>query len=269
MIAPDPTLSAEPRPSADRYRAPALDKGLDILELLASQPQGMTRSEIVTAMARSPGEIYRMLERLVARQYVQRSEGGDRFALSLKMYALAHIHPPLNRLITQAIPVMDAFARQAEQSCHMAQYDRGDMLIVAQVNGPSVWGMSIRLGARVGLVDTASGQMWLAFSDPQRVPHMLAEHSALDGEVPMAPVELQRTLADIARAGHIQRDSLQSHGVIDLSCPLLGPDGHAFAVLTCPYIRRIDRHIGPSPDAVLALLKEAAQSLSFTGSGVE
>jgi hypothetical protein len=28
---------------ADRYRAPALDKGLDILELLSTQAGGMTR----------------------------------------------------------------------------------------------------------------------------------------------------------------------------------------------------------------------------------
>jgi hypothetical protein len=30
----------------DRYRAPALDKGLDILELLAEQKEGLTRAEI-------------------------------------------------------------------------------------------------------------------------------------------------------------------------------------------------------------------------------
>ena len=103
--------------SADeRYRAPALDKGLDILELLAQQPQGLTRAEIVKEMDRSASEIYRMLERLVARQYVTRSLSGDRYALSLKLFALANIHPPLNRLINQALPVMDAFARQAEQS---------------------------------------------------------------------------------------------------------------------------------------------------------
>jgi DNA-binding IclR family transcriptional regulator len=32
-----------------------------------------------------------MLERLVARQYVMRSEAGDRYALSLKLFALARI----------------------------------------------------------------------------------------------------------------------------------------------------------------------------------
>ncbi|NBX04859.1 MAG: IclR family transcriptional regulator, partial [Betaproteobacteria bacterium] len=73
-----------------QYRAPALDKGLDILELLATQPQGLTRAQIVQNMARSANEIYRMLERLVARQYVTRSAGGDRYALSHKLFALAH-----------------------------------------------------------------------------------------------------------------------------------------------------------------------------------
>ncbi|MFP3616628.1 helix-turn-helix domain-containing protein, partial [Paraburkholderia sp. SIMBA_050] len=82
---------------ADRYRAPALDKGLDILELLAEQKSGLTRAEITKLLGRNASEMYRMLERLVARQYVVRSAGGDRYSLSLKLYALAHRHPPMNR----------------------------------------------------------------------------------------------------------------------------------------------------------------------------
>jgi len=58
-----------------RYRAPALDKGLDILEILAAQSEGMTRAELVRTMGRGPSEIYRMLERLVARGYVRRVTG--------------------------------------------------------------------------------------------------------------------------------------------------------------------------------------------------
>ncbi|WP_262054467.1 helix-turn-helix domain-containing protein, partial [Burkholderia thailandensis] len=51
----------------ERYRAPALDKGLDILELLAEQKEGLTRTEITKELGRNASEIYRMLERLVAR----------------------------------------------------------------------------------------------------------------------------------------------------------------------------------------------------------
>ena len=145
---PRKAASAEEISAQVVYRAPALDKGLDILELLATQPQGLTRAQIVKDMARSPNEIYRMLERLVARQYVTRSASGDRYALSLKLFAMAHAHPPLNRLVNQALPVMDDFARRAEQSCHMGVYDRGNVLIAAQINSPRGWSFSVQRGAR-------------------------------------------------------------------------------------------------------------------------
>ncbi len=245
------------------YRAPALDKGLDILELLATQPQGLTRSQIVKDMARSPNEIYRMLERLVARQYVTRSASGDRYALSLKLFAMAHAHPPLNRLVNQALPVMDDFACRAEQSCHMGVYDRGNVLIAAQINSPRGWSFSVQRGARVGLLDTASGHMLLAYADADSRQRMLAEHRPLDGEVPVTDDGLAQTLAAIRAQGYVERDSAQSFGVVDISFPILAPDNTALATLTCPYIRRIDRHVGPDLAAVRACLREASVALSF------
>jgi DNA-binding IclR family transcriptional regulator len=248
----------------ERYRAPALDKGLDILELLAQQPQGLTRAEIVKEMDRSASEIYRMLERLVVRQYVTRSLSGDRYALSLKLFALANRHPPINRLINQSLPVMDEFARLAEQSCHLGVYDRGNVLIAAQINSPRGWSFSLHRGARVGLMDTASGHVLLAFSDAADMERMLAEHTALDGEVPITRAKLQTTLDGIRTLGYLERDSQQSFGVVDISFPIMGPDNCALAALTCPYIRRIDTHVGPDLSQAHELLSRAAQTLSLT-----
>ena len=242
------TLAAD-----ERYRAPALDKGLDILELLATQPQGLTRAEIVKEMDRSANEIYRMLERLVARQYVMRNASGDRYALSLKLFALAHMHPPLSRLINQALPVMDEFARKAEQSCHMGVYDRGNVLISAQINSPRGWSFSVQRGARVGLLDTASGHILLAFCDQGSYQRM-----------PISEEALAATLTEVRAHGYLERDSAQSFGVVDISYPILGPDNSALATLTCPYIRRIDRHIGPELERVRDYLHQAAQTLSLT-----
>ena len=257
---PDTTATA----TDDRYRAPALDKGLDILELLATQPHGLTRAEIVKEMDRSASEIYRMLERLVARQYVMRNPSGDRYALSLKLFALAHMHPPLSRLINQALPVMDDFTRKAEQSCHMGVYDRGNVLISAQINSPSGWSFAVQRGARVGLLDTASGHLLLAYADEGNYNRMLAEHTPLDGEVPTTLDALQATLASIRERGYLERDSAQTLGVVDISFPILGPDNTALATLTCPYIRRIDRHVGPDMAQVREYLRAAAAALSLT-----
>lgn len=247
----------------DRYRAPALDKGLDILELLAEQPQGLTRAEIVKAMGRSQSEIYRMLERLVGRDYVTRSQEGDRYALSLKLFVLGNRHPPIDRLVARAQPLIDSFTRAAEQSCHMGVYDRGNITVVAQANSPGNWGLSIRLGARVSLIDTGSGHVLLAFQTDQRRAEMLAAHQAVDGEVPMSHDELEAALQQVRSLGRWQGDSLQASGVVDISIPVLGPYGEALAVLTCPFIRRIDRHIGPDLDTTCALLQRASRGLSI------
>jgi DNA-binding IclR family transcriptional regulator len=247
-----------------RYRAPALDKGLDILELLATQPQGLTRAEIVKEMDRSANEIYRMLERLVARQYVMRNLSGDRYALSLKLFALAHMHPPLSRLINQALPVMDEFARKAEQSCHMGVYDRGNVLITAQINSPRGWSFSLQRGARVGLLDTASGHVLLAFCDPGSYQRMRSEHTPVADEPVVSEVGLGQILTGIREQGYLQRDSAQTFGVVDVSVPILGPDNSALAALTCPYIRSVDGHVGPDLAQVRALLQSAAKALSLT-----
>ena len=254
----DTTDTADP---SDRYRAPALDKGLDILELLAQQSQGLTRGEIVKAMGRSPSEIYRMLERLVARRYVTRSLEGDRYALSLKLYVLGHHHPPLQRLVDRALPAMDLFAKAAEQSCHLGVYDRGNVIVVAQVNGPANWGMSIRLGVKVSLVDTGSGHVLLAFQSAQRRAEMLAEHEVLDGELSLGESELAGLLDKVRSVGYWEGASKQAQGITDISMPVMSAQGEALAVLTCPFIRRIDRHVGANLEQARDLLRTAANGL--------
>ncbi|WP_370653424.1 IclR family transcriptional regulator [Caballeronia sp. Lep1P3] len=249
---------------ADRYRAPALDKGLDILELLSEQKSGLTRAEITKRLGRNASEMYRMLERLVARQYVVRSPEGDRYSLSLKLYALAHRHPPMNRLIAEALPVMQRFAEAAEQSVHLAVYDRGNLLVIAQVDGPGPWGISVRLGSRVGLIDTGSGRVMLAFQTDEQREHMLTEHTRVKGELALDRGVLDADYRQIRETGFLTKDSQQTFGVTDLAFPLLGPSGQAIAALTCPYMRRIDEYVAPTIDDVTALLKDAAAALSMT-----
>ena len=53
-----------------RYPAPALEKGLDILELLASVSQALTHSEIANRLDRTLTEVFRMLVCLEERGYI-------------------------------------------------------------------------------------------------------------------------------------------------------------------------------------------------------
>jgi DNA-binding IclR family transcriptional regulator len=171
----------------------------------------------------------------------------------------------MNRLISEALPVMQRFADTAEQSVHLAVYDRGNLLVIAQVDGPGTWGISVRLGSRVGLIDTGSGRVMLAFQSAEQREHMLAEHTRVKGEHVLDRDVLEAAYAQIQADGYSRKDSLQTVGVTDITFPLLGPSGQAIAALTCPYLRRIDEYVAPSIEDVTAMLKDVAAGLSMAG----
>ena len=244
-----------------RYRAPALDKGLDILEILAAQAEGMTRAELMRAMARSPSEIYRMLERLVARGYVTRAEGGDRYALSLKLFLLAHRHPPLRRLVAEAQPLMDEFARETGQSCHLVVPGRRMALVVAHAMPEATWEFRVRVGAELDFFGTGSGRTLLAFQLAERRPATLAQWGLADADAALRAIEPH--LSEVRRAGYREAPSEQLAGVVDLSAPVLGPDGDAFAVLTCAFILHPGEDAETRRSVALHKLRALCAALSY------
>ena len=243
-----------------RYRAPALDKGLDILELLSAQPNGLTRAEIVKEMGRGPSEIYRMLERLVARDYVSRSAGGDRYALTMKLFVLGSRHPPLRRLVAQAQPLMDVFARETQQSCHLVVPEHGVGVVVGQASGPANWEFRLRIGARLDLATTGSGLTLLAFQSAESRAEILAGGGP-EGPKDLSTIEPQ--LQEIRRRGYRIADSRQLAGIRDVSVPIQGPTEDCVAAITCPYLRRLEGAPGADIDGVLQALLALAAGLSL------
>ena len=60
------------------YPTPALEKGLDILELFASTPEGLTVSEVARRLDRTVSEIFRMILCLEQRGYLAQSPNKER-----------------------------------------------------------------------------------------------------------------------------------------------------------------------------------------------
>jgi DNA-binding IclR family transcriptional regulator len=243
----------------DRYRAPALDKGLDILELLARTDDGLSQAEIAKALERSPNEIYRMLDRLVRRDYVRRTPG-DRYEVTLKLFELGHARPPLHRLLSQAMPVLRNFALRAEQAVHLVVQDRNILVVVAQVDGPGYWNVSVRVGSRISLVNTGSGHVFLAFCTPQERLLMLEAQDM--GSPEKMPKGLETRLEGVREQGYELMPSAQVSGVSNLSVPIFGPLGSVIAVLTCPYTQRLDKLDAPNMPSVLKMLQQAGREIT-------
>jgi DNA-binding IclR family transcriptional regulator len=224
-----------------RYAAPALDKGLDILEVFASEAAGLTGSEVARRLGRSVSEIFRMLVRLERRGYICQSDSSDRMELTLKLFELAHKHHPLDRILLHARPLLQEVASQVNQSCHLAMLSNGAVVVVAQADAPGSMGFSLRLGAQVQLLDTASGHVILAFLSTD------ARKRALESWQRYArrrmPSGLRRHLVNIRARGYERMPSYQVRGVTNFSYPVFNQHGEAIAAMSVPFLERIGERI--------------------------
>jgi DNA-binding IclR family transcriptional regulator len=246
------------------YQAPALEKGLDILELLAQSGAPLSRSDIAGQLGRSVGELYRMLHQLVQRNYI--ALVGDSYVLTTKLFELAHYYPPTQRLLTEATPIMHKLAGDIDQSCHLTVYSQGKQLVIAKVDVPSGMGFSVRVGSELDVLVSASGRVLLAFQDAETRKLRIAESHIQE---PGHDLEaLDKTLGAIAKRGFEGAPSGQVKGLYAISRPILDLRTHAIAALTVPYADRIDQTGRKSLKHVEAILGEAARQLTARLSGV-
>ncbi len=216
------------------YKAPAAEKALDILEFMANRPDGVTQTEISAGLGRSIHEIYRIIQLLEKRGYLVRAPKSDRYRLSLKLFELAHKHPPVNRLVDAALPVMRALAQGADQSCHLVVLNGLHVLIVVQVESPLPMRYSVALGSQFPILETSSGAVLLANQPPPERAQLVETLLGTDPTLNAAKVE--ERLAAIDTIGHEMRPSLAVEGCTNISLPIRDHTGTTVAALTVPYL---------------------------------
>ncbi len=216
------------------YATPALDKGLDILELLAHQTEGLTKSQLARALDRSVSEIFRMLLCLERRGYIAQI-AEERYSLTLKLFQLVLEHPPTERLVSDALPVMKRLAFETEQSCHIGVLDGDHVVIIAQVNSPNSVGFYVKLGSTVDLMESGSGYVILAHQGEAERDRSIAEWRRRTNK--RVPADLSSHVERIRRLGFEKRASYLAKGVINISFPICDERGSALGALTIPYIQ--------------------------------
>ncbi|MBN8758669.1 MULTISPECIES: IclR family transcriptional regulator [Variovorax] len=244
-----------------RYAAPALEKGLDILEALADSVSGYTLNELAQKVGRKVSEIFRMAVTLQRRGFVQVDEN-DRYTLTLRMFELAHRQQPLKSLVSVALPLLRELANRARQSCHLAMYQGGRVVVIAQVESPERWSFGLKVGVVMGLTDTSSGHVLLAFRDEIDRARMLRAHIGVEGELEMDPGELFAMLQDVRERGYSAMPSKQTRGITNIAFPVMGAADHVIASINVPYIERIDQKSAPDAVQVRGIVGNIAGRLS-------
>jgi len=243
--------------SGRRYRAPALEKGLDVLELLADAKEPLSFADIADRLDRSRGELHRMIQVLQFRGYMEQVPGSDGYRLTDRLFSLGMRQPRTRNLVELALPLMRQLVQNSGESCHLALHSRGEMVVVARVESGEQVGFSVRVGYRRPIPQAASGAVLYAFqSEETRRRWESLFHPPLDD----AALRAFRAHADEVRSRRVElTPSPFIAGVTDISAPVLRGDAAA-AALTVPFLER--RHPVHTSDEVAEMVVATAASIA-------
>jgi DNA-binding IclR family transcriptional regulator len=213
-----------------QYRAPALEKGLDILEALSVATVPQTLTDLSRTLRRSPSELFRMITLLENRGYLVKDSRG--YSLSLKLYELAHTHSPVDHLLRAAREPMRDLAAAVRESCHLGVLFRGALLVLTQEESPDKVRLSFEVGGRFSAVHTASGRLLLAHLPTAELDAFCADdpdYLALDDQ---GKDWFQAELARIRDRGYSLSEDESLIGVRDVSALVGSPQLGTAAALT-------------------------------------
>ncbi|MFT3789640.1 MAG: IclR family transcriptional regulator [Rudaea sp.] len=218
-----------------KYRAPALDKGLDILELLARTPGSLNLTEVAQGIGYSKSEIFRMLQVLEARGYLARGENDSSYVLTNRLFLLGMERPPIKDLTEAALPVMHRLAEQTRHPCHLVVNSEDQIVVIARVDAPSDLGFVVRVGHRRPLAHSTSGLVLFAFQGGETQERWLTTMEASEARFKRKP--FLASAAQVREQGYASLPSEAVDAVTDLSAPILQRE-HAVGALTIPFVER-------------------------------
>jgi len=249
------TATNDPVPKTSRYRAPALEKGLDVLELLAAEKIPLNLSAISQRLGRSSGELFRMLQVLEFKGFITASENGSGYVLTNKLFALAMAQAPVRSLVETALPVMRKLTFEIGQSCHIAVASEDQIVVITRIERPGDLGFSVRIGYRREITRAASGLVLFAYQSDD-VRNVWLKRCRLKGQAADSFVERANLVRD---RGHHEADSDFVRGIVDLSAPILRGET-AVAALTCPFVH--SHPLVVEMDQAVEAIRAAARQIS-------
>jgi DNA-binding IclR family transcriptional regulator len=239
-------IKTESPPRSSRYRAPALEKGLDVIELLAAEKTPLNLSAISQRLGRSSGELFRMLQVLEFKGFITIADNGSGYVLTNKLFALAMAQAPVRSLVETALPIMRKLAQDIGQSCHIALASEDQIVVITRIERPGDLGFSVRIGYRREISRATSGLVLFAYQDEETRRAWL-RRCRLKGD---AAEDFVTRANAVRQRGHHEAPSDFVRGIVDLSAPILRGDT-AVAALTVPFV-----HSNP-------LVMEQPQAIEF------
>jgi DNA-binding IclR family transcriptional regulator len=215
-------------------QAPALQRGLAVLELLAARAEGATLSEISNALHLSPASIFRLTGVLEESGYVLREGPTRRFRLSRKLLLLAQPQHEGRSLVESCLPAMREVLQLTGETVQLCVLAEHECVMIEQLPSTHPFKYIVDLGSRPPVYCAAPGKAMLAhLPEDEAVAALCAmKLERHTGRTLTSRRDLLEDFAKIRARGFAVDQGEHFEGIHCVAAPLLDRHGHPVAAIT-------------------------------------
>ncbi|MDB5820886.1 MAG: IclR family transcriptional regulator [Rhizobacter sp.] len=251
----------------------ALDRGLSLLEILATTPGGASLGVLADQIAIPKSACHRLLQELIGRGYVRQATSAGDYVMTTKIASMGLGFLSGSGLVDIAQPLIERLADQSGHLVRLSVVDTDRLTWVAKAEGgrkgfrydPDM-GMDARLSC------TSSGHAWLqTLTDEHAVELVLRQGFGPPKEYgPKAPTTLKALLGFLHAArvrGYAMIDEVFAPGMSAVAAPVQRAGRPAIGVISIagPRLQLTGERILRLAPAVLAVAKDLAAASGASG----
>ncbi len=258
----------EKKEAADQYVAAALDRGLQMLEILSDARTALPLAEIARRMGLSRGVAFRLAHTMERRGYLERIDAVPNYRPGVRVMGLGFSYLRSLGLPELARPYMERLRDAADASVHLGVLDVRDVFYVARIAARHGVVSYIDIGDRAPAHASAIGHALLATLPDAEVRRLYrdAAFEAVRGASPRNAAELIEKLGEARDQGYAVSVGALHSNVLAIAAAFRNADGKlagAISVTSLDTERLRDAPV--LGQAVIAAAREVSQALGYTG----
>ena len=245
-----------------KYSAPALEHGLQILELL-STVTGLSLTEISKRVDKTRTSVFRMLAVLRTLGYVEYSAKYRLYRLSHKMFKISHQHTSVDKITSVALPIMRSLSETIDESCYLSFFSQGGTLVMARQESDRITNrLFVRVGSDDSLVGNCAGHIILTFANDQERDEMIDAAKLIRDETIKKNAAFKKMLSRVQQQGYELMPSSTLEGVVDLGFPIFNQLGQLAGAIVVSMLKYIDQSERLTIDEMIEHVGNAAADIS-------
>lgn len=148
------------------------ERVLDILELLANTPEGLTLTEISEALGAPKSSIMPLVHTMAARKFIYWNRNASRYRIGIAAFSAGSAYAQEQSVLQFLHGVMKQIVKDSGEICQLGIEDRGTLLYIAKEDSDEPIRLISHVGKHLPLHCTAMGKILLAYRSPGEIRAM-------------------------------------------------------------------------------------------------